>query len=200
MMTRSAAILVTLVVLATGFSGCATAGPVGTSRGAPSADGGENTARQMIISSAFMALEVDDVERAAEAIVAAAKKHDGYVVTSGKRTVVRVEVGSFAAALRDVARQYSDTSLRLQNAKSARERYLELLARAENVEAALKVERELERLNGEITILESTLGNLAHLVRYATINVTLTGRVKPGPLGWVFSGLHKAVEWLFVWC
>jgi hypothetical protein len=169
----------------------------------------------MIVSTAYVTLEVDDVEQAAEAVVDTAKKHAGYAVSSGRRTVIRVEAGSLAAALQelasvgkvtsrdiqeqDVTKQYSDTSLRLENAKAARARYLELLARAENVEAALKVEKELERLNGEITLLESALGNLAHLVQYATINVTLTKKVKPGPLGWIFYGLYKAVEWLFVW-
>jgi hypothetical protein len=220
MMKRSTAILATLAVLAVVLAGCASAPAKSEAAAAPSptgarAAGGEGPAQQMIVSTAYLTLEVDDVEQAAEAVVATAKKHAGYAVSSGRRTVVRVEAGSLAAALRelasvgkvtsrdiqeqDVTKQYSDTSLKLENAKSARARYLELLARAENVEAALKVEKELERLNGEITLLESALGNLAHLAQYATINVTLNKKVKPGPVGWVFYGLYRALEWLFVW-
>ena len=213
MMKRSRAILAILTVLVVVLAGCASAPAKGTAEQGPAA--GESPAQQMIVSTAYVTLEVEDVEQAAEAVVAAAKKHAGYAVSSGKRTVVRVEAGSLAAALQelasigrmtsrdiqeqDVTKQYSDTSLKLENAKAARARYLELLARAENVEAALKVEKELERLNGEITLLESALGNLSHLVQYATINVTLAKKVKPGPLGWIFYGLYRAIEWLFVW-
>ncbi len=206
-------------VLAALLSGCATAGMPRAEKAmvapaeAPAA--AESPAQQMIVSSALVSLEVADVENGAEQIIAMAKRHAGYVVSSGPTTVVRVEAGSLTAALeelaaigrvksreiheQDVAKQYSDTSLRLENAKAARARYLELLAKAENVEAAVQVEKELERLNGEIALLESDLGNLAHLTQYATITVTLSRKVTPGPLGWVFYALYKAVEWLFVW-
>jgi hypothetical protein len=220
---QPAAALAILVGLAVSFVGCAGMPVAGKAEAAAErqpapgdrATGGETPEQQMIVSTAFLTLEVDDVEPAAEAIVAVARRHAGYAVSSGRRTVIRVEAGSLSEALRDltsigrvtsrdiqeqdVAKQYSDTSLKLENARAARARYLELLARAENVEAALKVERELERLNGEISMLESTLGNLAHLVQYATINVTLTERVRPGPLGWIFYGIYRAIEWLFVW-
>jgi ABC-type Na+ efflux pump permease subunit len=170
---------------------------------------------RMIVSQAFITIDVADVDAAVTAIADVARKHTGYVVSSGNRTVIRVEAGSLKAAMdevtalgsvvsrdvqeQDVTKTYSDASLKLENAKAARARYLELLQKAENVEAALKVEKELERLNGEITLLESQLGNLAHLTQYATITVTLRKQVTPGPLGWIFYGLYKAIEWLFVW-
>jgi hypothetical protein len=179
------------------------------------ATGGVSNEMRMIVSQAYLTLEVADVEKAVQTLVETAKKYSGYVVSSGNYTVIRVEAAQLPGALQDIAgtgkvtrrelqeqdvtKQYSDTSLKLENAKAARARYLELLAKAEDVPAALQVEKELERLNGEITLLESDLGNLAHLTQYATINVTLQKKVTPGPLGWVFYGLYKVIEWLFVW-
>jgi hypothetical protein len=219
-------IVILLAVLTTLVAGCATAERAqvgGAKMEAPAPAAGatdrlqsaESTPGQMIVSTAFLTLEVDDVEQAVGKIVATAKRNGGYVVSSGNRTVIRVAAGSLAMALdeitalgkvtarqiseQDVAKQYSDTAIRLENAQAARARYLELLAKAEDVEAALMVEKELERLNGEISLLESDLGNLAHLVQYATINVNLAKRVTPGPLGWIFYGLYRAIEWLFVW-
>jgi hypothetical protein len=86
----------------------------------------------------------------------------------------------------------------LDNASNARKRYLELLAKAETVEAALKVEKELERLNGEIDSLEGKINQLKHLSEYSTITVYLEEKVKPGILGYVGIGLYESVKWIFV--
>jgi hypothetical protein len=182
---------------------------------APGTATADKTGERMIVSEAFLTLDVPDVDAAVTSVVEVSKKHNGYVVSSGNRTVIRVEASAISAAVdevaalgsvasreireQDVTKSYSDASLKLENAKAARARYLELLSKAENVQAALAVEKELERLNGEITLLESQLGNLAHLAQYATITVSLRKQVTPGPLGWIFYGLYKAVEWLFVW-
>jgi len=214
----STALLASAFCLLSFLSACA-----GTQERAPASPPGATASisaaaenqQRMVISDAYLAMDVDDIEKTVDAVVAAARKHNGYVVSSGTTTVIRVEAAGLADALKevqglgtvtsreireqDVTKQYSDTTLRLENAKAARERYLELLAKAEDVQAALAVEKELERLNGEITLLESDLGNLAHLTQYATIHVSLHKRVKPGPLGWIFYGLYKVIEWLFVW-
>jgi hypothetical protein len=198
--------------------GCASAERAMVAPGAAASESkasGGDAGQRMIISQAYLSLNVEEVDKAVEAIIAVAKKYNGYVVSSGNTTVIRVEAQSLPDALKevkaigsvtssevqeqDVTKQYSDTSIRLENAKAARARYLELLAKAENVEAALQVEKELERLNGEITLLESDMGNLSHLTQYATINASLHKAVKPGPVGWIFYGLYRIVEWLFVW-
>jgi hypothetical protein len=197
------------------LSACGTTGAAERAAPGPSAVGKSESSERMIVSQAFISLEVPDVDAAVTAIADIAKMHAGYVVSSGNRTVIRVEAPTLKTSMeeisalgsvvsreiqeQDVTKSYSDAALKLENAKAARARYLELLQKAENVEAALKVERELERLNGEITLLESQIGNLAHLTQYATITVNLDKRVTPGPLGWIFFGLYKAIEWLFVW-
>lgn len=98
----------------------------------------------------------------------------------------------------DVTENYLDVGIRLENAKKARSRYLELLARAENVEAALKVEKELERLNGEIDSLEGKLKFWDHRMEYSPIQIHYTEKKKLGILGWVGYGMYQTVKWLFI--
>ena len=88
--------------------------------------------------------------------------------------------------------------IRLDNATKARETYLALLKKAENVESALKVEKELERLNGEIDILEGKMQKLSHLSQYSTITINIKSKPKPGILGYIGIGIYKSVRWLFV--
>lgn len=105
----------------------------------------------------------------------------------------------------DITEEYYDVVTRLSSADSARKRYLELLAKAENVEAALKVEKELERLNSEIEFYKGKLARMNEVTQLATITVYWEGaarakeEVRPGPLGYVFVGLYKGIKWLFVW-
>jgi uncharacterized protein YydD (DUF2326 family) len=99
----------------------------------------------------------------------------------------------------DVTQQFKNLNIRHDNAIKARQRYLDLLAKAEDVKAALEVEKELERLNKEIDLLESQINNLGMQVQYSRITVSLQERTRPGILGYVFVGIYKGVKWLFVW-
>lgn len=103
----------------------------------------------------------------------------------------------------DVTEEYSDLEITLDNLKKTRNRYLELLQKANNVDETLKVEKELERLSTQIDLIEGKLNRLSHLVAYSTIDIyyrhtDLDHHYKPGPLGYVFVGLYKGVKWLFV--
>ncbi|MFK8163367.1 MAG: DUF4349 domain-containing protein [Lewinella sp.] len=98
----------------------------------------------------------------------------------------------------DVTEAYRDYGIRLDNAEKSRQRYLELLAKAVNVEETLLVERELERLNETIDLLKGKMNRLDQLEAYATITVDLQRKAKLGPLGVVFKGLYSGVKWLFV--
>jgi len=98
----------------------------------------------------------------------------------------------------DVTEAYRDYGIRLDNAEKSRQRYLELLAKAENVEETLLVERELERLNETIDLLKGKMNRLDQLEAYATITVDLQRKAKLGPLGFIAKGLYSGVKWLFV--
>lgn len=175
----------------------------------------ETESHRRIQQSAHLDMRVDQSDSTNTHLRAIAKRHDGYVVMLGDRhSSIRVKTASLAAAVNevstlgrvrsksykgvDVTEQYVDNELRLDNARKARERYLELLKQAENVQAALLVEKELERLNGEIELLEGRQNKLKHLSDMATISVDIREREKLGPLGYACVGAWKGVRWLFV--
>ena len=99
----------------------------------------------------------------------------------------------------DITDQYRDNVVRLENLKSVRNRYLELLEMANAVSDILSIEKELERVNTEIDLLEGRITYAEQSVNYANITVRFTEKAKPGPIGWIFYGLWLGVKWLFVW-
>lgn len=178
--------------------------------------GGESgDVSRVIIYNASVDLKVKNTDTTLSRIKAIALKHGGYATSLGNTYAsIRVKAENLNAALADISRlgkvttksvsgedvtdQYYDYTIRLENAQKARTRYLELLAKAENVEAALKVEKELERLNGEIDLLQGKINRLKHLEEYSTITVYIHQKKKLGVLGYVSVGLYKGVRWLFV--
>ena len=168
-----------------------------------------------IIFNAYLNMAVENPDSVSQQIEQLAEKYNGYASEVGTaRTVIRVESNQLDAAVkaiarlgkvqnqslqgRDVTNEYLDYEIRLDNAIKARERYLELLNKAENVEAALQVERELERLNETIDLLKGRMNRIEHLSTFATITVELKEKKKPGILGYIGLGLYHSVKWLFV--
>ncbi|MCI4668718.1 MAG: DUF4349 domain-containing protein [Bacteroidia bacterium] len=171
-----------------------------------------------IVYSAFLSMEVKEPEMISEKLGVIANSYKGYVASTGnRRVVIRIPFEKFENALeevnklgeiedkvvkgQDVTEDFLDLEIRLENAQKARKRYLELLDKAQNVEEALKVEKELERLNREIDLLKGKINRLSNLSSFATITVNfidLEEQPKPGPLGYIFVGLYKGVKWLFI--
>lgn len=175
----------------------------------------EKSLPKKVIYTSSINLTVKIPDSANVQIQSIAKKYNGYVQQSGTTLcVIRVEekslklaeadisllgrVDSKTATGKDVTNEYLDYVIRLENAQKARERYLELLAKAENVEAALKVEKELERLNETIELMKGQMNRIDHLSAYSTINVYLKEKKKPGLIGYIGIGLYQGVKWLFV--
>ena len=102
--------------------------------------------------------------------------------------VVRVPVQHFEAAFSwvkqagrvlsesrkadDVTEEFVDLGIRLDNARKARDRLLEILQKADKVEDILKVEAELRRLTEEIERMEGRKKFLADQVALATLSAT----------------------------
>jgi hypothetical protein len=171
---------------------------------------------RMMIYNATVTIIVKKPDTTNVRLVKIAKKYNGYVLNTGNTyTTIRVKSDSLYYALaeitelgkvksknvyaEDITEEYSDLSIRLENAQKARVRYLELLEKAANVEETLAVEKELERLNTDIELLEGKIKKLEHLEDYSTITVYVQKKVKPGPVGFVFKYLYKGVKYLFVW-
>jgi len=161
-------------------------------------------------------LEVDDVENKVKRVEEIANTNNGYVQnkTNGRLTLkiptpkvdfVISEISQLGEIVNkyqqasDITSSYYDAKLRLENMLKTRERYLELLAKAENVETTLKVERELERLLYDIESLKGQIEVMQSQVDFTTITVNLEKSSTPGPVGWIFYGLYKSIKWLIVW-
>jgi len=175
----------------------------------------EKSLDRKIQYSALMRLIVESPDTANVQIEKIVRKYNGYINEIGTyRTVIRVKNTDLDAAIKDISslgkvrwidkigqdvtEEYTDYQIRLENAEKARKRYLELLAKAENVEATLKVEKELERLNETIELLKGKMNRINHLSQYSTITINLKEKKKPGLLGYIGIALYHSVKWLFV--
>jgi hypothetical protein len=103
----------------------------------------------------------------------------------------------------DVSEEYHDLEVRLGNLKSVQKRLQEFLARAQNINDALQVERELERIGREIDQIEGRMRFLRARATFSTITVDLAakpkqqvivqggGNIPPPP-----RGIDLPIDWL----
>jgi hypothetical protein len=174
----------------------AAASPPGTPRG------------PLLIYQAVLTLAVFELRQTMDQIEKLAQDSGGYLVERGDQSItVRIPTQKFDGALErvashgdelhrevsvsDVTEQYYDLAIRLENAVAMRGRLVALLDKAQNVEQALSVERELERVAAEIELLKGKLQRLRELVAFSTITVRFEAR----PVDKV--GTHRALP--FPW-
>jgi hypothetical protein len=99
----------------------------------------------------------------------------------------------------DITEQFRDNIIRLESLKNVRDRYLALLGKANTVNDILSVEKELERVNTQIELLEGKMKYDELSVTYSNITVDFKEGVNPGPVGWIFYGLYRGIKWLLIW-
>ncbi len=170
---------------------------------------------QKIAYNASVDLKLKDVSNLPTKLKELALSKKGYLVASSNwQTTIKVPADQLDVTLteictygkvvsknvsgRDVTMEFVDVNIRLENAEKARQRYLELLAKAENVQAALLVEKELERLNSEIEMHKGHINALKNMTSFAEIRVSYEQKKKLGPLGYITVGIYKGIKWLFV--
>ncbi len=170
---------------------------------------------QKIVYTAQMDLTVKNPDSVSKRIVQLVKNNNGYVQTAnnsylivktpnkgmadivaGIETMGKVTYKNIGAD--DISDTYYDAATRLDNLNKTRLRYLDLLNKVQTVEEMLKVEKELERINGEIELLKARLARMDNSVQYSTITISLNEKIKPGILSYPFIWLYKGVSWLFV--
>ena len=156
------------------------------------------TAQRKVISSAFVAIEIDGVPEATAQVRVIAESLGGFVEqlsSSGEpqnqhaTMTVRVPQDQFSQALEqiealgtvqsrnigseDVSEQFIDLEARLKSALSEEQSLLSLLERAGVVSEILAIERELFRVRSEIERFQGQLNFLERRVDLATIHVSL---------------------------
>jgi hypothetical protein len=171
---------------------------------------------RMITYSVTLRLSVKNTEETKKILLEQVNKNEGFIVResdeyittripyenmenflSNARTLGKIENETKTGT--DITDQYRDNNIRLDNLKNVRNRYMALLERANTVSEIVSVEKELERVNTEIDILEGKIKYAQLSVAYSNITVGFREKVKPGPLGWIFYGLFRGIRWLFVW-
>lgn len=153
---------------------------------------------RLLIQRGEIRVEVARPEDVARDFLAKVKEWGGYLQNqTGASLVVRLPAAKFDeafAAVRalgrvlaesrqadDVTEEYVDLGIRLDTAKKARDRLLEVLQKAEKVEDILKVEAELRRLTEEIERMEGRRKFLADQVALATLRVTFQATASAPP-------------------
>ncbi|HHW91482.1 MAG TPA: DUF4349 domain-containing protein [Firmicutes bacterium] len=183
----------------------------------------EPEVERKIIKRAHLTIVVEDLERDFEQIVTLVEEAGGFVQSSStwendrqrsSHLTVRVPVDKFSQLLaqledmgrvegrelegQDVTTEYVDTEARLRNLERQEERFLEILDRADTVEDILNIERELERVRGEIESLTARLKSLDDLTSLSTIDIELkqlkVSAERIAPPGWqgIFAQAYQA--------
>jgi hypothetical protein len=158
-----------------------------------------------LIKNATLTLEARDVRQASTQLVAATRAARGYVADTkesadelGRRTVtiqVRVPFDRFDRSVQqiealgklaekqvtaeDVTEEFVDSEAKLRNLKRTELRLIAHLGRTARLSDILLVEKELNRVRGEIEQIEGRLRFLSHRVAFSTLTVTLSEA--PGP-------------------
>lgn len=149
--------------------------------------------RPLLIYTAQVHLAVFETKKTLAVAEKLLKESRGYLVEQSDRSITfRVPAEKFEEVLeevlelgdvvhqdvkaRDVTDEFLDLETRLYTLEAIRSRLEELLRRAENVEEALAVEKELGRVVGEIEQLKGRLKLLRELIAYSTITVHLRPR------------------------
>jgi hypothetical protein len=170
----------------------------------------------MVAYTVSLELSVKHPEEARRAIAEQIRANNGFIVQETENYVsTRIpaeNMDSFLEHVRglgkiknetktgtDITDRYRDNVIRLDSFKNVRDRYLALLARANDVSDILRIEREIERVTLEIERLEGIIRQSELSVSYSLITVRYGERAKPGPVGWIFYGLFRGIVWLFVW-
>lgn len=169
----------------------------------PAPRGAEFDSERMIIYNAYISLETTDINGVLAKIRDLAENYGGYVAGSSRSTygvqatadvTIRVPKDKFHAAVQeiesygkvlderttseDVTEQYIDLKARLENLESQEKRLQEILDMAKTVEEVLEVERELERVRGEI---ERFQGQINYLERSVAMSVIAVSLIEPSP-------------------
>lgn len=158
---------------------------------------------RMIIRSASLALQVEDVEAALERVRGVARSGNGWVASSNtyleKRgeqermaanVVMQVRAEAFDAAVQtlrqialkveseqgtsqDVTEEYVDLDSDLRNLQSAEAAIIRLMDRAQRIEDVLALQRELRGLRAQIERIQGRKRFLERRSEMATISVSL---------------------------
>jgi hypothetical protein len=149
----------------------------------------------VLIYTAQLTMAIFEVAPALRSAEALARELGGFMARqTNSAIVIRVPVARFHEAItrleklgditnrdisaEDVTQEFFDLEVRIKSARAVRERLEQLLNRASRVDESIAIERELERVVGEIERLEGRLKFLQDRALFSTISLTFAARPK----------------------
>lgn len=150
--------------------------------------------QRIMIYNGVMSLVVEDIQATLETVQEVAEKVGGYMQAMDARSItVKVPADDFQDLIAtveqlgavtqkeikgsNVTEEMRDLRIRLQNAEEIRKRLVAMLERADKVEDALNVEKELGRVTETIELLKGKISALENQVSYSTLTVHLNSPV-----------------------
>ncbi|MBL9020935.1 MAG: DUF4349 domain-containing protein [Myxococcales bacterium] len=182
--------------------------------------GADSKRSPILIYTADYTMSVFEVQKSLDAVEGIAKAAGGYLARRDDTTItVRVPAEKFQQVIADVEKvgdvthrnvvsedvtaEYRDLEIQLQNQLALRLRFEKLLEKANKVEEALQIEKELGRITGEIERIKGRLKLLTDLAQFSTITVSFQARVSQSvqqgpfvlPLPWLGNlGLNRLMN------
>lgn len=160
-----------------------------------------------IIKTATLSLEVENYKNYYSVLRESVKRTGGYIASENQQQsdyrlentiTIKVPVGEFEEAMnllsagtgkdkvverkimsQDVIGEVVDTKSRMEAKRQVRERYLELLKQAKNMEDILKVQEEINDVQEQIEMGMGRVGYLNHASAMSTINLTFYQILNP---------------------
>lgn len=142
----------------------------------------------VLIYTAQITMAVFEVSASLARVEAIARELGGFLAKRDDQAItIRVPAATFEEAVKrvegvgdvlhrnvaaeDVTEEYRDLEVRLRSARAVQARLTELLAKATKVEDSLAIERELDRITGEIERIEGRAKFLRDQAAFSTITV-----------------------------
>lgn len=166
----------------------------------------EMSIEQMLIKTAYIDFQVNDVEEKHQEVLNAVKTFNAYVVNDRSSTSsdrlrysmqIRVpkqnfdafisevisgvsHVDSKSVSVQDVTEEFVDIQSRLNTKRQLEQRYLQLLEKATNVAEMLQIEQQIGELQEDIESIEGRMNYLQQQVDYSTLNLNFYEKIGIG--------------------
>jgi hypothetical protein len=167
-----------------------------------------NAPERLMTYDVSMCIAVQNISAALESLKSMIANLKGYMQSmEGNTITVRIpssrlneafdqlgklgEITSRTIKGTDVTEEMMDLDIRQRTTEETRNRLAELLKKSDKVEELLKVEKEMQRVVGELELIKGRIKYLSHAVAYSTLTVALnspvaqTERQEITPFPWV---------------